>query len=56
MTVLSNSTPINRPMRKKELAGVGKPVKYLVSGLILNMANRKALPMRMKNDGIYMVQ
>ena len=56
ITVESNSTPIKRPIRKKELAGVGRPVKYLVSGLILKMANLKAPPIKTKKDGTYMVQ
>ena len=53
---LSNCTPINKPTRKKVLAGVGSPVKYLVDGLKLNIANLRALPIRIKKEGIYMDQ
>ena len=54
--VESNSTPIKSPIKKKELAGVGSPVKYLVLGLTLKIANRIALPIKINMEGIYIVQ
>ena len=56
VTSLSNLTPINNPIKKKVLAGVGKPVKYLVEGRKLKIASRNALPIRIRNEGIYIAQ